>query len=66
MMNKRFLSVRNLVTPLGPLGKQKMCRGCDSQATKEALFDVGNDISVVERYCESCLSIMLKEKGSIA
>lgn len=66
MMNKQFLLVRNLVKPLGPLGKQKKCRNCDSLATKEALFDVGNDISVVERYCESCVSVLLKDRGSVA
>ncbi|HEX9677315.1 hypothetical protein [Nitrososphaera sp.] len=66
-MNKQFLSVRSLASksPESP-GKQKICRNCDKQATKEALFDVGNGISVLERYCESCLGVMLKDIGSIA
>ncbi len=64
MMNKRFLSVRRLTA--SPSGKQKKCRDCDQPATKEAIFDVGNDISVLERYCEPCLGVMLKETGSVA
>jgi hypothetical protein len=67
MMNKRFLSVRSLASRLpGSPGKQKMCRTCDRPATKEAIFDVGNGISVLERYCEPCLGVMLKETGSLA
>lgn len=67
MMNKQFLSVRSLASkPIGSPGKQKMCRNCDQPATKEAIFDVGNGISVLERYCESCLGVMLKETGSLA
>lgn len=67
MMNKRFLSVRSLaISSSGPSGKQKKCRDCDQPATKEAIFDVGNGISVLERYCEPCLGVMLKETGSVA
>jgi MinD superfamily P-loop ATPase len=64
MMNKQFLSVRSLATL--PSGKQKKCKDCDQPATKEAIFDVGNGISVLERYCEPCLGVMLKETGSLA
>lgn len=67
MMNKRFLSVRSLASkPLESAGKQKMCRNCGQQATKEAIFDVGNDVSVIERYCETCLGVTLKEAGIVA
>ena len=62
-MNKQFLSVRSLVTL--STGKQKMCRTCDQPATKEAIFDVGSGISVLERYCERCLGLMLKETGRL-
>ena len=67
MMKKQFLSVRALASKsTESLGKQKMCRTCDKPATKEALFDVGNGISVLERYCEPCMGVMLKEIGSVA
>jgi hypothetical protein len=33
-------------------------------ATKEALFEVGNGVMVVERYCERCVDAAIK--GSVA
>lgn len=66
-MNKQFLSVRSLASkPIGSPGKQKMCRSCDKPATQEAIFDAGDGISILERYCESCLGVMLKETRSVA
>ena len=32
----------------------KSCKHCGGPATKDALFDVGNGIAVIERYCEVC------------
>lgn len=52
-MDKRFLSVRDS-SPAIAVKKQRKCRNCGQAATKEALFDVGGDIIVIERYCEPC------------
>jgi predicted amidophosphoribosyltransferase len=32
----------------------RICKGCGQPATKDALFDVGNGIAVIERYCDQC------------
>lgn len=65
MMNKQFLSVRGLTNnQLSASGKPKVCRKCGSPATKEMLFDVGNDIAVIERYCDLCLQAVLASRSS--
>jgi hypothetical protein len=67
MMIRQFSSVRDLAgSPLTSPGRQKVCRNCGGPATKEALFEVGNGISVVERYCEQCVQAALKDKRSLA
>lgn len=65
MMIKRFSSVRPLAgnSPASS-GRQKVCKNCDRLATKEALFNVGNGIIVVERYCNQCVDAVLQ--GSMA
>ena len=35
-------------------GKTKFCKTCGNTATQEALFNVDGDITVIERYCETC------------
>ncbi|HEV8386103.1 MAG TPA: hypothetical protein VGQ03_00625 [Nitrososphaera sp.] len=34
--------------------KQKYCSTCGSLATIEALFDVGDDVTIIEKYCDAC------------
>ena len=65
MMIKQFSSVRALAgnSPTSP-GRQKVCKNCGRLATKEALFNVGNGIIVVERYCSKCVDAVLQ--GSMA
>lgn len=59
MTDKQFSSIRDLINPLAS-GKQKTCRSCGGQATKEVRFEVGNDILVVERYCDRCAASVLE------
>jgi len=32
----------------------KACKICNGPATRDALFDVGDGVLLVERYCEQC------------
>ncbi|MFL6319140.1 MAG: hypothetical protein ACJ71K_04555 [Nitrososphaeraceae archaeon] len=51
-MKKIFTSLRSII-PV-PNGKTKFCKTCGNTATQEALFNVDGDITVIERYCETC------------
>ena len=51
MMDRVFSAFRNH-------DSAKACRECGQPATKDALFDVGNGIAVVERYCDRCVEIV--------
>ena len=51
MMNRIFTSIRayhNLSN------SPRVCKDCDQLATKDALFDVGDGIALIERYCDEC------------
>ncbi|CAN5230613.1 hypothetical protein BH18THE2_BH18THE2_19930 [soil metagenome] len=50
-LEKNFISLRSFVEPKG---KVKFCATCGSIATKEALFDVGGGITLIEKYCDKC------------
>lgn len=50
-MNRIFSSIR---TCNNLSNTAKACHDCGQPATKDALFDVGNGIAVVERYCDQC------------
>lgn len=73
IVNKQFSSIRNLAdnnnskdNPLTSPGRRKSCRNCGHPATKEVLFAVGNDLAVIERYCEPCAQRVLQENGAAA
>jgi hypothetical protein len=51
-MKKNFTSLRSIIAV--PNGKTKLCKTCGNAATQEALFNVGGDITVIERYCGTC------------
>lgn len=34
--------------------KLKYCSTCSNLATVEAHFDVGNGVTMIEKYCDSC------------
>jgi len=59
MSDKQYSSVRDCAP--GTSLKQKICGNCGSFATKEILFNVHGNISVVERYCEKCSHDVVKE-----
>jgi hypothetical protein len=52
-MKKNFTSLRSIIAV--PNGKTKFCKTCGNAATQEALFNVGGDITVIERYCGICV-----------
>jgi hypothetical protein len=52
-MERTFLSIRSLTDSLGKKGK--LCLNCGKIATREALFDVGSQLTVIERYCSLCM-----------
>ena len=52
-MKKIFTSLRSVVSVHD--GKTKFCKTCGNTATQEALFNVGEDITVIERYCGTCV-----------
>jgi hypothetical protein len=60
MADKRYSSIRDYASGSN-LKQQKTCAICGSFATKEVLFLVEGNISVVERYCETCSNAVVKE-----
>ncbi|HXV45332.1 MAG TPA: hypothetical protein VD736_01525 [Nitrososphaera sp.] len=60
MVDKLYSLVRDYVSGPNPK-QQKACGNCGSLATKEVLFIVQCDISVLERYCEACSQAVVKE-----
>lgn len=44
----------------------KTCKGCGQPATKDALFNVGNGIAVIERYCDQCIKIVEDSNRGLA
>jgi hypothetical protein len=60
MVDKLYSLVRDYAAGPNPK-QQKNCSNCGSLATKEVLFIVQGDISVLERYCEACSQAVVKE-----
>ncbi|AFU56984.1 MAG: hypothetical protein QXX64_04950 [Nitrososphaera sp.] len=56
MMNRIFTSIRASQNIAG--SPRRACKDCGQPATKDALFDVGNGIAVVERYCDQCAKVI--------
>jgi hypothetical protein len=54
-MKKAFTSIRPF-TDEHNQGKPKFCATCGNIATQEALFNVGGGITLIERYCNTCVS----------
>jgi len=52
-MEKMFTSLRSF-TDTHHKGKLKYCVSCGDLATVEALFSVGDGVTVIERYCDVC------------
>jgi hypothetical protein len=52
-MEKMFTSLRSF-TDVHHNGKVKFCASCGNLATVEALFNVGGEVTLVERYCDVC------------
>ena len=61
-MNRTFSAIR----ACNNLSSAKACRSCGQPATKAALFNVGNGIAVVERYCDQCAKTVEDSNRSLA
>ena len=51
-MEKIFSNLRSIVD--NTTGKAKFCITCGQIATQEALFNVGDGVTLIEKYCETC------------
>jgi hypothetical protein len=51
-MERIFHSIRTLTDTMGK--GRRFCLGCGKIATREALFDVGGKLILIERYCSTC------------
>jgi hypothetical protein len=50
-MEKVFSTLRALIDNTG---KTKFCITCGGIATQEALFNVGDGVTLIEKYCDTC------------
>jgi hypothetical protein len=50
-MEKTFTSLRSFTDHTS---KMKFCVRCGKIATQEALFNVGEGITLIEKYCDIC------------
>jgi hypothetical protein len=53
MTEKLFSSIRAFHDRTW-LKKPKNCLKCDQPVTKEVVFSIGNEMCVIERYCNRC------------
>jgi hypothetical protein len=54
-MQKNFIHLRSFEDkPNYPNSKPKFCVTCGIKATQEALFNVGDGVILVEKYCDAC------------
>jgi hypothetical protein len=51
-LEKIFRSIRSLKSANG---KARLCLACGNTATREALFNVGEELAPIERYCDTCM-----------
>ena len=56
-MKKAFSAVRKYEQPRG--AERKVCKSCGGFATKDALFEIGNGLTIVERYCDECAQAII-------
>jgi hypothetical protein len=56
-VERNFISLRPFIEHRG---KKKFCATCGNIATQEALFNVGEEITLVEKYCDKCAEKVLK------
>ena len=61
MMNRIFSAIREYDNQST---SPKACKSCGQPATADALFEVGNDIMLIERYCGECAKTVENSRGS--
>jgi hypothetical protein len=54
MMTEKVFSSSRTFKDKTWLKKPKGCLLCDQPVTMEVVFSIGNDMSVIERYCSKC------------
>ena len=54
-MEKIFRSIRSLE---GAKGNAKRCLSCGNVATREALFDLDGELTLIQRYCDICMKML--------
>jgi hypothetical protein len=55
-MYKKFIRLRAFEDqPSYHNSKPKVCVTCGIKASQEALFDVGEGIILIEKYCDTCV-----------
>jgi len=58
-MYKKLIRLRAFEDkPNYPNSKPKVCVTCGIKASQEALFDVGDGIILIEKYCDRCVKNM--------
>ena len=64
MTDKVFSSIRAFSDKTW-LKRPKSCLLCDQPVTKEVVFSLGNDMSLIERYCGNCAEkVVMAQKRS--
>jgi hypothetical protein len=58
-MAKFLLTLKPFVTTVKEK-KLKYCISCANLATQEACFDVGENVTIVEKYCDMCAMKVLR------
>jgi hypothetical protein len=53
-MKKILTSLRTYVVEDHHEGETKFCATCGDSATVEAFFDVGDGVTLIEKYCDLC------------
>ena len=61
MMHRVFSTIRAYNNNVS--NAPRACRECGQLATKDALFDVGNGIAVIERYCDQCVETVSRSSA---
>jgi hypothetical protein len=55
---KLLLTLKPLVPDITK--KPKHCITCENLATQEAYFDVGENVTIIEKYCDKCAMKVLR------
>jgi len=63
MTDKLFSSIRAFTEKTG-IQRPKSCLLCDRPVTMEVVYSIGNDMAVIERYCNGCAEKVVQAQKS--